>query len=81
MQGVSSAALQQRATVYCARDGQTVILLLCGGDKRTEQADLALPAIFYALPKKPSSLKSDMSSLSEGYRLNFLSTPMKSVHT
>jgi len=81
MQGVSSAPLQQRATVYCARDGQTVILLLCGGDKYTEQADLVLRLFFTLYQKIPSSLKSDMSSLSEGYRLNFLSTPMKSVHT
>lgn len=26
--------------VYFARDGQTLILLLCGGDKRTQQADI-----------------------------------------
>lgn len=26
--------------VYCARDGQAVVILLCGGDKRTQQADI-----------------------------------------
>ncbi|WP_197457008.1 hypothetical protein [Cephaloticoccus capnophilus] len=53
MQGVSSAALQQRATVYCARDGQTVILLLCGGDKYTEQADLVLRLFSTLYQKNP----------------------------
>jgi len=32
--------------VYYARDGQTVILLLCGGDKRTQQADMVLLLLF-----------------------------------
>lgn len=27
--------------VYYARNGQTIILLLCGGDKRTQDADIA----------------------------------------
>jgi len=27
--------------VYYARHAQTVILLLCGGDKRTQKADIA----------------------------------------
>jgi putative addiction module killer protein len=26
--------------VYCGRDGQTIVILLCGGDKRTQQADI-----------------------------------------
>lgn len=27
--------------VYFVRDGQTVVVLLCGGDKRTQQTDIA----------------------------------------
>lgn len=26
--------------VYCAQDGNTLVLLLCGGDKRTQQRDI-----------------------------------------
>ena len=26
--------------VYCARIGQTIVLLLCGGDKRTQKKDI-----------------------------------------
>jgi len=33
--------------VYYARDGQTVILLLCGGDKRTQQADIAKACAYW----------------------------------
>jgi len=46
--------------VYCARDGQTVILLLCGGDKRTQQADLMLRLFSTLYQKILSSLKGDM---------------------
>ena len=28
--------------LYCARDGQTVVILLCGGDKRTQPADIQM---------------------------------------
>lgn len=27
--------------VYCARSGKTVVLLLCGGDKRKQDADIS----------------------------------------
>jgi putative addiction module killer protein len=33
--------------VYYARAGQTIILLLCGGDKRTQQVDIARAAGFW----------------------------------
>jgi len=28
--------------LYCARDGQTLVILLCGGDKRTQRADIQM---------------------------------------
>jgi len=33
--------------VYYARAGQTVVLLLCGGDKRTQQADIARAGAYW----------------------------------
>lgn len=34
--------------VYCALDGNTVVLLLCGGDKATQPADIALAQQLWA---------------------------------
>jgi len=33
--------------IYYARAGQTVVLLLCGGDKRTQQADIAKACAYW----------------------------------
>jgi len=55
-----SAISSSGLAVYCARDGQTVILLLCGDDKRTQQADLMLRLFSTLYQKIPSSLKGDI---------------------
>lgn len=34
--------------VYCARHGQTVVLLLCGGDKRSQSQDIKLAQRYWA---------------------------------
>ena len=34
--------------VYCAQVGQNVVLLLCGGDKRTQAADIAKAKAYWA---------------------------------
>jgi len=33
--------------MYYARDGKTVVVLLCGGDKRTQQADIARAGAYW----------------------------------
>ncbi|MGH8809773.1 MAG: type II toxin-antitoxin system RelE/ParE family toxin [Noviherbaspirillum sp.] len=34
--------------VYCGRHGKSVVILLCGGDKRSQQADIKLAKEFWA---------------------------------
>jgi len=38
--------------VYCARHGQAVVLLLCGGDKRSQTQDIKLARQYWAEWKK-----------------------------
>ena len=38
--------------VYCARHGQAVVLLLCGGDKRSQDQDIKLARKYWAQWKK-----------------------------
>jgi putative addiction module killer protein len=38
--------------VYCARHGQAVVLLLCGGDKRSQSHDIKLAQQYWAQWKK-----------------------------
>lgn len=34
--------------LYCARHGQTLVILLCGGDKRTQDADIQRAKAYWA---------------------------------
>lgn len=34
--------------VYCARHGKAVVILLCGGDKRSQQVDIKLAKEYWA---------------------------------
>lgn len=34
--------------LYCARYGQTLVILLCGGDKRTQDADIQQAKAYWA---------------------------------
>lgn len=34
--------------IYCGRHGSAVVVLLCGGDKRTQSADIALARTLWA---------------------------------
>lgn len=38
--------------VYCARHGKTIVLLLTGGDKRSQAVDIRLAQMFWAEWKK-----------------------------
>ena len=41
-------ARPERRGVYCARHGKEVVILLCGGDKSTQQADIRLAKEYWS---------------------------------